>query len=189
MIRNLILVGMVTNTIDTFLPLLLTSEVFLMLGFWTCQKHYLGVLYGNVFGSHWDLFNAVRLIIQPQLDGSNLPQLSQYGFSPIILFNLSGELFVAVILLVFTILSRVSAVCLRYERLRRMAACLRPVWNGYFFAILPRVATFTGLHWRLVGVGAGFDAVNGILCSVFSALIVFYFIALLVQTRRINSKA
>lgn len=159
-----------------------------MLGLWTCQKHYLAVLYSGVFGSSWDLFNAVRLMSQPTLGDSNLPQLAQYGFSPLLLFNLSGEFLVAVLLLIFTVLSRVTAVCLKYERLRRMAACLRPVWNGYFFAILPRVATFTGLHWRLVGVEAGYDLLNGMVCGVLSGLIVFYFVALVMQTRRINEK-
>ena len=69
-----------------------------------------------------------------------------------------------------------------------MVGCLRPVWNGYFFAILPRVATFTGLHWRLVGVGAGYDGINGTVCGVLSAAMLFYFIALIVQTRRASSK-
>jgi hypothetical protein len=188
MSRNLILVGMVTNTIDLFLPLLLLTECFLMVGLWTCQKHYLAVLFGGVFGSYWDFFNAIRLMVQPGIQAGTLPQLAQYGLSPLVIFNLSGELFVALLLLVFIVLSRVSAACLRHERLRRMAACLRPVWNGYFFAILPRVATFTGLHWRLVGVGAGYDVINGAVCGLLSGVIVFYFIALLVQSRRANSK-
>jgi hypothetical protein len=72
--------------------------------------------------------------------------------------------------------------------MRKMAGCLRPVWNGYFFAILPRVATFTGLHWRLVGVGAGYDAINATVCGVLSGAMLFFFIALIVQTRRANSK-
>lgn len=186
--RNLILVAIITNTFDTFLPYLLLCESFLMVGLWTCQKHYLGVMYSGIFGSYWDIMNAIRLMMQPTLDTGNLPQLAQYGFGPLLLFNLSGEFFVALLLLAFTILSRVTAICLNYERLRRMAANLRPIWNGFFFAIAPRVATFTGLHWRLVGANGGFDALNGIVCSVMSAVLVFYFIALLIQTRRVNEK-
>lgn len=188
MSRNLILIGLFTNCIDLFLPLILLSEAFLMLAFWVCQKHYMAALFSNVFASYWDIFNAIRLLIQPSITTTNLPQLSQYDFSPIILFNLSGEFLVALLLLFFTVFSRVTAVCLRYEWLRSMAARLRPIWNGYFFAILPRIGVFTGLHWRLVGIGASFDVLNGIVCSLFSALIIFYFIALLVQTRRANSK-
>lgn len=69
-----------------------------------------------------------------------------------------------------------------------MAACVRPVWNGYFFAILPRVATFTGLHWRLIGTGSGYDILNETFCGIFSGLMVFYFIALLVQIRQAKAK-
>lgn len=186
--RNLIFVGIFTNSLDLFLPFLILSESFLMLAFWTSQKHYLTNLYSSVFSSYWDLFNAMRLIAQPSTDTANLAQLSQYGFGPILLFNLSGELFVAVLLLIFTVLSKMTAVCLKYERLRRMASNLRAIWNGYFFAILPRVATFTGLHWRLIGIGAGFDALNIIVCITLTAVIVFFFIMLIIQTRRINEK-
>lgn len=85
-----------------------------MLAFWTSQKHYLTNLYSSVFSSYWDLFNAMRLMAQPSTDTANLAQLSQYGFSPILLFNLSGELFVAILLLAFTVLSKMTAVCLKY---------------------------------------------------------------------------
>jgi hypothetical protein len=68
-----------------------------------------------------------------------------------------------------------------------MAACMRPVWNGYFFAILPRVATFTGIHWRLINTGIGYDTLNATVCGIFSGLMVFYFIALLVQSRQANA--
>jgi hypothetical protein len=171
-----------------FLPFLILSESFMMMAFWTCQKHYLINLYTNVFSSYWDIFNAIRLITQPHTTDGNLPQLSQYGFSSIAIFNLSGEFFVALVLLIITILSKISAVCLKYEWLRKVAANLRPIWNSYYFAIFPRVATFTGLHWRLVGVGAGYDVLNGFVCSILSLLIIFYFIVLILQTRRVNEK-
>jgi hypothetical protein len=105
---------MLTNTVDLFLPVVLLGECFMMLGLWTCQKHYLSVLYENVFGSYWDGFNAVRLIIQPTIDAGTLPQLSQYGFSPLVIFNLSGEICIAILLLVFTVLSRLCAALSRH---------------------------------------------------------------------------
>lgn len=158
-----------------------------MIAFWTSQKHLLFNLYSNIFSSYWDGFNAIRLILQPQLSSNTLPQLTQYGFSPIILFNLSGELLVAVLLLTFTIISKFCAVILRYEKLRKMASNLRPIWNGYYFAIFPRIITFTGLHWRTLGSG-NYDIINGITCALFSTIIIFYFISIILQSKTIKTK-
>jgi hypothetical protein len=93
-----------------------------------------------------------------------------------------------VILVVFTVLSKVSTICLKYEKLRKLAASLNSIWNAFFFAILPRIATFTGLHWRLIGVGASYDITNGIFCGVTSALMIFFFIALIVQIKRVTER-
>jgi hypothetical protein len=112
--RNLIIVGMLTNTIDVFLPLVLLNECFLMVGLWTCQKHYLFLLFDGVFNSSWDIFNAIRLMVQPSISADNLPQMKQYNLSPLVIFNLSGEIAIAILLLVFTVLSRFSAACLRH---------------------------------------------------------------------------
>lgn len=100
-----------------------------------------------------------------------------------------GEFLITIILLVFTILSKVSTICLKYEKLRKLAASLNSIWNAYFFAILPRIATFTGIHWRLIGVGANYDVVNGIFCGVTTALMVFFFIAMIVQIKNITGKS
>jgi hypothetical protein len=94
-----------------------------------------------------------------------------------------------VILLVFTVLSKVSTICLKYEKLRKLAASLNSIWNAFFLAILPRIATFTGIHWRLIGVGANYDIVNGIFCAVTTALMVFFFIAMIVQIKKITGKS
>lgn len=158
-----------------------------MIGFWTCQKHLLTNLYTNIFSSYWDAFNALRLILQPNITSNILPQLTQYGFSSIIIFNLSGEILIAILLLTFTIISKFCAVVLKYEKIRKMAANLRPIWNGYYFAIFPRLATFTGLHWRTLGSG-NYDVINGISCALLSGVFIFYFISLIIQTKTIKNK-
>lgn len=186
--RNFILVGLFTNKIQLILPYLFLSEGFLMLAFWTCQKHYLTNLYAAIFSSYYDLFNALRLLSQPD-SAANLPQLSQYGFSSIALSNLAGEIFVALLLLVFTVVSKVTTVCTRYEWMRRMVKNLRPLWNSYFFAIFPRVATFTGLHLRDFGHAPGIDTINGITCALLLLVMVFYLVMLFVQTNQIKSQA
>lgn len=155
-----------------------------MLGFWASEKHYLFNLFNNVFSSRLDAINLFRLIIQPG-NSSNVSQLSQYGFSSIAAVNLSGELLVAFLLLAFTILAKVGGVCAKYECLRRASVQLRAKWNGYFFAILPRVVTFTGLHWRGLGLGSAMDALNGITCTLLMLLMVFFLVMLIIQTRKI----
>ncbi len=66
-----------------------------------------------------------------------------------------------------------------------MATNLQPIWYSYFFAIFPRVATLTGLHWRALGGNSRLDTFNAVVCSLLSVLLVAYFIAVLIQTRRI----
>lgn len=92
------------------------------------------------------------------------------------------------ILLVFTVFSKVSTICLKYEKLRKLAASLNSIWNAFFLAILPRIATFTGIHWRLISVGANYDIVNGIFCGATTALMVFFFVAMIVQIKKITAK-
>lgn len=156
-----------------------------MLGFWASEKHYLFNLFSNVFSSRFDAINAFRLIIQPSSNSSNLSQLSQYGFSSIAAVNLSGEILIAFLLLAFTILAKIGGVCAKYECLRRVSVQLRSKWNGYFFAIFPRVVTLTGLHWRGLGLGTAMDALNGLTCTFLMLLMVFYLVMLIIQTRRI----
>ena len=88
-------------------------------------------------------------------------------------------------LLAFTILAKVGGVCAKHECLRRASVQLRAKWNGYFFAILPRVVTFTGLHWRGIGLGTAMDALNGLTCTLLMLLLVFYIVMLIIQTRKL----
>jgi hypothetical protein len=164
------------------------GESFLMLGFWACSKHYLTHIYSSVFSSYWDVMNIIRLVAHSSSDIPQLTLLSQYGLSDIAIINLSGELTIALLLLIFTIFSKVTIICTQYECLRKMAASIRSIWNGYFFVIFPRVATFTGLHWRGLGLGSNYDALNAITCSLLSIAMIAYFVLLLIQTRRINPK-
>jgi hypothetical protein len=182
--RNLLLLGLFTHSIEIFLPYLILSESFLMLGFWTCQKHYLATLFAVVYASPWDLLNAVRLVAQPPSSPANLPQLAQYGFSSVAVCSLAGELLVAALLLAFTAVSKNTTLCTKYEWMRRLASNLRPTWNAYFMAVLPRVATLTGLHLRDFGHGAAMDAVNGITCALLFLALAVFFLLLFVQTRR-----
>jgi apolipoprotein N-acyltransferase len=71
--------------------------------------------------------------------------------------------------------------------MRKVTNRLRSVWNGYFIAILPRTVTYTGFHWRLIGA-SDYDLINIISCSLVSVAFIGFFIALLLQIRRINSK-
>ena len=182
--RNLILVGLFTNTLHIFIPYLLISESFCMLGFWACKKHYLSVLFANIFSSPWDSLNAVRLFVQPSSYDANLPQLAQYGFSSIALCSIAGELFVALILLALMAVSRNTTLSAKYEWMKNISKRLRPVWNNYFMAIMPRVATLTGLHLRDFGHGAALDSINGISCSLILVAFMTFFILLLLQTRQ-----
>lgn len=62
---------------------------------------------------------------------------------------------------------------------------LRALWNSYFFAVLPRVATFAGFHLRDFGHVVGIDVINGLTCSIFLLLLPLFFVLLLVQTRQV----
>lgn len=184
--RNFIVAGVVLGLLDALMPFILLSESFLMLGLWTCQKHYLTTMYNNVFNSKWDLINLPRLLFSPGSDSNTFPQLSQYNFSSFLLHNLSGELTMTILFLAATVFCKAGSVFLKSERLRAAAAKLRPLWNAYFFAILPRVATFGGLHCRLTEGGYGIANIIG--SAVVGVLLIFFFVQLLVQIRRINSK-
>lgn len=50
--------------------------------------------------------------------------------------------------------------------------------------VFPRLATFTGFHFRIIQN----NEVNAFTASVLGLIFVVFFIQLLVQTKRINSK-
>jgi hypothetical protein len=124
--------------------------------------------------------------MSPAPDGDTLGQLAQYGYGTNIFFNLSGEFAVSVIFLAVTIGLKVGSIFCNNERLRSIRTAFRPMWNGYFLAILPRVATFSGFHIRMLEGGSG--AINGLASCCIFLLFIFFFIILLLQIRLISSK-
>lgn len=59
------------------------------------------------------------------------------------------------------------------------------MWNCFFMAILPRLATFAGLHIRMVLTTQ--DVMNGLICSILLLGFVFFFIQFLLHIRKINT--
>ena len=88
--RYLLLIGLLSNSIDVFLPFILFSECFLMMGFLNCEMFTLQDFYYNIFNSKADILNAIRLGMSPGPDTSTIAVLAQYNFTTIIFFNISG---------------------------------------------------------------------------------------------------
>ena len=108
--RNLILIALCCNMLETVLPLVILCESFLMMGLLDTQMYNVATFYYNVFNSKMDLFNTLRLMIAPGPDSDTLSQLSQYGFSSNVLFNISAELLVGVVFLLIVILIKVGSI-------------------------------------------------------------------------------
>jgi len=64
----MILIGLLTNTLNLLLPFIIFSESFLMLAFWTNSKYDLGIFYFNIFNSKIDVLNFIRLLVSPEPD-------------------------------------------------------------------------------------------------------------------------
>jgi hypothetical protein len=88
------------------------------------------------------------------------------------------------LLLILTALTRNTTLSAKYDWMRRLADKLRPKINGFIMAVLPRVATLTGLHLRDFDHGAAVDSINGITCGLLMLGIGLFFSLLLLQTRR-----
>jgi hypothetical protein len=88
--RNLIVIGLCCNLIDSVLPFVTLCSAFLMVGFLDTQMHYIHDMYYNVFNSKLDFFNIVRLMVTPSGSTSANPLLSQYNFSSSLFFDISG---------------------------------------------------------------------------------------------------
>lgn len=186
MSRYLLLVGLLSNSIDVFLPFILFSECFLMLGFLNCDMFTLKDFYYNVFNSKVDILNAIRLGMSPGADDSTITVLAQYNFSSVIFYNLAGEFLFVIVFLAITIFLKVASIFMNSEKIRAAKGVLRGLWNGCFMALLPRVATFTGFHFRMISGAA--DIVNILVCGLLCLIYVIFFIQLLLHTRKINSK-
>ena len=69
------------------------------------------------------------------------------------------------------------------EKARAHLTKLRPRWNGLFNALLPRLATIGGAH-----LWAGHAAGSFLVSVVLKAMMVAYWIVLLIQLRRVMAK-
>ena len=65
LVRSLMLIVAFTNTFDPFMPLLTLTETFMMVGFFTNSKHFLGQFYKQTLNSKWDIFNLIRMGMAP----------------------------------------------------------------------------------------------------------------------------
>lgn len=157
-----------------------------MFAFFNCDEHHLNTFFYNIFNSKFDVLNLIRVIISPGPDSKTITQIAQYNYTTNIFFNLSGEFLLAIIFLVITVLVNFGASCIKTETLREAKTKMRPRWNALFMALFPRLATFAGFHFRMISSTE--DIMNGIICSVLGLLFIAYFIQLLLQIRRINSK-
>ena len=92
--------------------------------------------------------NLIRIGMTPSPDAEALPILQLYGYSSDIFFNISGEFIMAVVLLVFTLLIKAANIFMKMENFRILNSKLRPVWNGFGFCVMPRVAMFIGFQTR-----------------------------------------
>ena len=155
-----------------------------MLAFFNCKQYHLSAMYQNIFSSKVDMINLVRLIFTSGSEESTIELLRQYDLSTNIMHNILGEVVISSIFLLITILMKVASIFINSEKIRRLKTKLRAMWNGLFIAFLPRIATFTGIHLRL----SEQNPVNGVFAAAFLAAFVFFFIALLLQIRNINSK-
>jgi hypothetical protein len=159
-----------------------------MLSFLSCQMHTLQNMYINIHTSNLDIFNIIRHKISPTSDSLTPLLLSQYGYTTLLPYNISGEITVAVIFIIITIFLKIGGIASKSEKIRLINTKIRPLWNVFFVAILPRIATFTGFHIRMIQDTTSTSITNGIFCTIFCIAFIFFFIQLIVHIRRINSK-
>jgi len=109
-----------------------------MLGFLDNHKHYLLDFYKDAFGSRLDLFSFIRLgKFETSEQGRGialLPGMALGKISSIIyrigyrrLGGIDGSVFV-----------KTAAAMLKFKKLKAVNSTLRPIWNAYLFAIMPK---------------------------------------------------
>ena len=70
--RNLVLVALVSNSFNLWMPLLLFIESFLMVGMWTHDVHYITEMYTAIFSSKLDLINMLRMMFNGNSTSSKI---------------------------------------------------------------------------------------------------------------------
>ena len=128
----------------------------------------------------------VRLGVSSTFDPEALPQIGRYNFSNNIMVNLSGELVLVVIVLAVTIVVRVGSIFVNSERLRQVKTVMRPLWNGFFMALLPQLGTFAGFGIRMLDTSG--KVINGMGSVCLFIVFVLFLVQLWFQIRGITTK-
>lgn len=170
------------------MPMLTFMETFMMLGLLTNNKHLLNDFYYNTFNSKLDVMNLIRMGFSPEKDPATLEILSRYNLSNLIFFNLSGEFILVLIVLCVSLIIKGLQICFKMEKLRYANTKLRPVWNGLVFYLLPRTLTFVGYQFRSLSGPTAPIIMNGILASLIFIALVVFFVMLVSQIKKINSR-
>ena len=170
------------------MPMLTFMESFMMIGLLTNDKHYLNDFYYNTFNSNLDVMNLIRMGFSPEKDPNTLEILSRYGLSNLVFFNISGEIFLLLIVLAITLILKGLLICFKIEKLRYASTKLRPIWNGLIFYLLPRILTFSGYQFRSFTDSTSPVIINGILASLLVIGYIVFFAMLISQTKKINSR-
>ena len=108
--RNLVLVALVSNSFNLWMPLLLFIESFLMVGMWTHDVHYITEMYTAIFSSKLDLINMLRMMFNGNPTSSKIEILNTYGYSNKFFANISGEFAVLLLLFIASVVIKVSNV-------------------------------------------------------------------------------
>ena len=74
------------------------------------------------------------------------------------------------------------------EKLRYANTKLRPIWNGLTYYLLPRTLTFVGYQFRSLSAPTVGIILNGILASLIFIGLVTFFVILMAQIKKVNSR-
>lgn len=147
------------------------------------------IIFTNIFSCKFDIFNLIRLIITGDSTLSSNPYLAAYGFSDKFILNCSGELTILIILGLGSALIKLSNMFVKSERLRSISSKLRPVWNGYLLWISPRICSLAGLALRSASAAPeGMETLHLGIAALSILLIIIFFVLLVIQIRKINTK-
>ena len=151
--RNLILIAVITNGVDLWLPYLMFIETFYSLGYWTHHAHAFGEIFKYMHTTKISIFNVIRIGVFDMVEAnlSRNPFLANYGLSDKFLLNCSGELIVMAVFLFLSVCIKISTIFCKSERLRLINSKLRPTWNGYILWNCPRMLCMAGFSIRVQG--------------------------------------
>jgi len=98
------------------------------------------------------IFNFVRLTLFNTFgfETSSNAYLENYGLTNRFILNCSGELIILALVLIICIVIKVSTMFCKSERMRLMSSKIRPMFNGYFFWMCPRMLSMAGFSLRII---------------------------------------